>query len=89
MRSSPAVNSERINVLVADSNLMACRFLAGLLGRQRDFDVVACSLDEKSLLRSVQQIRIDVALVAAGWAIVVCAAWPWCKGCTRPILPVL
>ncbi len=67
MRSSLAVNSERINVLVADSNLMACPLLAGLLGRQRDFDVVACSLDEKSLLRSVQQTRIDVALVAAEW----------------------
>lgn len=59
--------SQRITVLVADANLMACRLLAGLLERQRDFEVVACTSDQESLLRSAQQAPVDVALIAAEW----------------------
>ena len=60
-------NSQRITVLVADANLMACRLLAGLLERQRDFEVVACTSDQESLLRSAQQTSVDVGLIAAEW----------------------
>lgn len=62
-----AANSQRITVLVADANLMACRLLAGLLERQRDFEVVACTSDQESLLRSAQQTSVDVGLIAAEW----------------------
>jgi DNA-binding NarL/FixJ family response regulator len=59
--------SQRITVLVADANLMACRLLAGLLERQRDFEVVACTSDQESLLHSVKRTPVDVALIAAEW----------------------
>jgi DNA-binding NarL/FixJ family response regulator len=59
--------SQRITVLVADANLMACRLLAGLLERQRDFEVVACTSDQESLLHSVKRSPVDVALIAAEW----------------------
>jgi DNA-binding NarL/FixJ family response regulator len=59
--------SQRITVLVADANLMACRLLAGLLERQRDFEVVACTSDQESLLHSAKQTPVDVALIAAEW----------------------
>jgi len=59
--------SQRITVLVADANLMACRLLAGLLDRQRDFEVVACTSDQESLLRTARQTSVEVALIAAEW----------------------
>jgi DNA-binding NarL/FixJ family response regulator len=59
--------SQRITVLVADANLMACRLLAGLLERQRDFEVVACTSDQESLLRSAKKTPVEVALIAAEW----------------------
>jgi DNA-binding NarL/FixJ family response regulator len=62
-----AATSQRITVLVADANLMACRLLAGLLERQRDFEVVAYTSDQESLLRSAQKTPVDVALIAAEW----------------------
>jgi DNA-binding NarL/FixJ family response regulator len=55
--------TDRISVLIADANLMACRLLASLLNRHARFEVVAHAINQGSLLRSAQQVKSDVALI--------------------------
>ena len=54
-----------IRVAVADSNLMACRLLSEALDKQSGISVVTSVVDGESLLRSVQALKPDVAVISA------------------------
>ncbi len=54
-----------IRIAVADSNQMACRLLSEALGREPGFSVVASVVDDESLLRSMQALQPDIAVVSA------------------------
>ena len=55
----------KLRILLADSNLMACRLLAQAIEMQPDFVVVASVVDCRSLLDSLRQHQPDVALIGA------------------------
>ncbi len=57
--------SRVIRVAVADSNQMACRLLSEALGKQPGISVVASVVDGESLLRSVQTLKPEIALISA------------------------
>jgi DNA-binding NarL/FixJ family response regulator len=60
-----ASSSKVIRIAVADSNQMACRLLSEALEKQAGLSVVASVVDNESLLRSVQTLKPDIALISA------------------------
>lgn len=56
---------EKVRILLADSNLMACHLLAEALEKQPEFSVVASEVNSRSLLDSVRQHQPDIALLGA------------------------
>ncbi len=60
----PRIANAKISVLVADSNMMACKLLADGLRRHTQFTVVASVVDTRSLLRAAGETRPDVALIS-------------------------
>lgn len=57
--------SKTIRVAVADSNQMACHLLSEALNKQAGLSVVASVVDDESLLRSAQDMHLDVAVISA------------------------
>lgn len=57
--------SDKIRILLADSNLMACSLLAQALEQDVSFHVVATSVTNSTLLDLIRQSRPSVALIAA------------------------
>lgn len=64
--SSPA--SERIRVLIADSNRMQAQLLAGALRRHHEFQVTACRMEATSILQAVASRPPAVALLSVSSA---------------------
>jgi DNA-binding NarL/FixJ family response regulator len=60
-----AAGSKAISVAVADSNQMACRLLSEALNKQPGLSVVGSVVDHQSLMRAVQTLKPDVALISA------------------------
>ena len=54
-----------IRVAVADSNQMASRLLSEALDKQPGFSVVSSDASGESLLRSVQSLKPDIAVISA------------------------
>src|SRR5271165_5188478 len=54
-----------IRIAVADSNQMACRLLSEALAKLPGLSVVASVVDGDSLLRSVQALKPDIAVISA------------------------
>jgi DNA-binding NarL/FixJ family response regulator len=60
-----AARPRTIRVLTADSNQMACRLLADALGKEPGLSVVASASDYDSMMRSLQSVKPDIALISA------------------------
>jgi DNA-binding NarL/FixJ family response regulator len=58
-------NGIRITLSIADANLMAGRLLSDQFKRHSAFAVHSCVMDRATLLRSVRQVKSDVALISA------------------------
>jgi len=54
-----------IRVATADSNQMTCRLMSEALSKEPGVSVVASATDFESLLRSVQAVKPDIALISA------------------------
>ena len=61
---SPTVESNKVQVLVADSGPIQSQLLARALKNRRDFDVSAVALDTSALDHHLQSNHVDVALIA-------------------------
>ena len=66
----PASNS--VGVLVADSNQMQCQLLVSAFRRRPEFKVNSCALDPDAILRVIESVPIEVAILNAdnprdGW----------------------
>jgi len=57
--------SKTIRIAVADSNQMACRLLSEALDKQPGLSVVASVVDDESLIRSVQAVKPEIAVISA------------------------
>jgi DNA-binding NarL/FixJ family response regulator len=66
MRLPPNSSPLHVRVLIADSNMMACRLLATALERHAHLTIVAAIVDKASLLRAAKETSPDVALISAG-----------------------
>ena len=60
-----ASRPKTIRIAVADSNQMASRLLSEALRKQPGFSVVSCDVNGESLLRSVQTVQPDIAVISA------------------------
>ena len=60
-----ASRPKTIRIAVADSNQMASRLLSEALKKQAGFSVVASDVNGESLLRSVQTLKPDIAVISA------------------------
>src|SRR5664279_6635310 len=56
---------KKIRIAVADSNFMACRLLSEALDKQMGLSVVASVVDGESLIRSVQTLKPDIAVISS------------------------
>ena len=65
MRLRQNASGERVTVLVADSNMMACRLLASALQRHNQITIVASVVDKPSLIRAASEWKPNVALISA------------------------
>ena len=54
-----------IRIITADSNQMACRLLSEALNKEPGLSVVGSAVDYESLLRSMQAVNPDIALISA------------------------
>jgi DNA-binding NarL/FixJ family response regulator len=60
--------SERVRVLIADSNYMGSELMANALSHYRnDFEVVGIASSSHDTLRKVQACKPHVALLSPGW----------------------
>jgi DNA-binding NarL/FixJ family response regulator len=57
--------SDRISIVLADSNLLACRLLAEALGKHPGFVVVATAVTSSELLSALHKCQPRVALIGA------------------------
>ncbi len=64
MRSSNAATSERIGVLIADSNRMQVELLSNSLRRRPEFQISTCQLNAVSILESVARKPPQVAILS-------------------------
>lgn len=64
MRSSNAATSERIGVLIADSNRMQVELLSNSLRRRPEFQISTCQLNAVSILESVTRKPPQVAILS-------------------------
>ncbi len=65
MRLPRNASGECVTVLVADSNMMACRLLASALQRHTQITIAASVVDKPSLIRAARETKPDVALISA------------------------
>jgi len=61
-----ATKSRTIRVVIADSNLMACRLLSEALNKEPGIMVVASAADSDLLQRTLHETQPDIALISAG-----------------------
>ena len=66
--SIPSPPSDRIRVLIADSNRMQAQLLAGALRRHHEFQVTACRMETNSILQAVSSRPPAVALLSVSSA---------------------
>jgi DNA-binding NarL/FixJ family response regulator len=65
VRATPISSGSAIKIAIADANLMAGRLLSDQLRRHPDFSVACCAIDKVTLLKSVRQTKLAVALISA------------------------
>jgi len=68
MRPGPAVSSNTIGVLVADSNHMDCQLLVSALRRRPEFRVTSCANDLDAILTAISEFSVDVLVMNADHA---------------------
>ena len=54
-----------IRVVTADSSQMACRLLSEALSKEPGLSLVGSAVDYESLMRSIQAVKPDIALISA------------------------
>jgi DNA-binding NarL/FixJ family response regulator len=64
MNSPFVARSNRIGVLIADSNRMQVQLLSGALRRRPEFHIATCQMDSESILQSVSTPPPQVALLS-------------------------
>lgn len=57
-------SSDRIGVLIADSNRMQAQLLSGALRRRPEFHIATCQMDTESILQSLSAYPPQVALLS-------------------------